>query len=298
MLEVVQSEAKQVSNSALDLRATTLLAYLDRVIAEFPPEIIHRGISRNWSDYRYVIHQLSRLVASCPVAPLDYLDLGSGAGVIPSVMALAGLRVTVVDTWSQYAKGFNSLMGNSEEFIARFEKFHMQPIQHNIMQPPLPFPSHSFDLITLFEVMEHLPQPHIVLQEIDRLLRPGGLLVITVPNVANLRNRLRLLIGRSPHADDIENWFTSGFFGHLREMTMDEVRRILSKSGFSTVTTGYSNARQWNTRLPSGRWGKTYQVNSLYQAAKLVYLLVTFIIPSLRYDMFIAARKGANLECH
>jgi 2-polyprenyl-3-methyl-5-hydroxy-6-metoxy-1,4-benzoquinol methylase len=275
----------------LHLRALTLLSYLDRVTAEFPPEIVQRGINRNWTDYRYVINQLCKLLALFPVAPLDYLDLGAGAGVIPSVLALAGLRVTVVDIWSQHIKEFDNQMGDSAEFFARFEKLHMRWVEHNILEPPLPFPARSFDMISLFEVLEHLQQPHIVLQEISRLLRPDGLLVITVPNVANLRNRIRLLMGRSPHADDIETWFAPGFHGHLRELTMDEVQRILGKSDFSILTTWYSNARQWNTRLPSGRWGRTYQVNSLFQAAKLFYLAITSLIPSFRYDMFISARK-------
>jgi 2-polyprenyl-3-methyl-5-hydroxy-6-metoxy-1,4-benzoquinol methylase len=258
---------------------------------EFPPEVIQRGINRNWSDYRLVLKQLSIMLALCPVAPLDYLDLGAGAGVIPSVLALAGLRVTVADIWREYAEEFKNHMGDFAEFIARFEKLHMQWVHHNILEPPLPFPAQSFDLISLFEVLEHLPQPHIVLQEVARLLRPDGLLVITVPNVANLRNRLRLLIGRSPHADDIETWFAPGFYGHYREMTMKEVRRVLVKSDFCILTTRYSNARQWNTRLPCGRWGRNYQVNSLFQAAKLLYLAITSLIPSLRYDMFISARK-------
>jgi 2-polyprenyl-3-methyl-5-hydroxy-6-metoxy-1,4-benzoquinol methylase len=292
MPKVDRACSRETSGNSLDLRASTLLSYLDRATAEFPPEVVQRGINRNWSDYRYVINQLCQLLASCPAAPLDYLDLGAGAGVVPSVLALAGLRVTVVDIWEQYAEEFDNLMGNSAEFIPRFEKLHVQWVQHSILEPPLPFPAQSFDLITLFEVLEHLPQPHIVLQEIARLLRPGGLLVITVPNVANLRNRLRVLIGRSPHADDIESWFAPGFYGHYREMTMDEVKRVLGKSDFSILTTRYSNARQWNTRLPFGRWGRTYQVNSLYQVAKLFYLAVTSIVPSLRYDMFISARRG------
>lgn len=45
-----------------------------------------------------------------------------------------------------------------------------------------PFPSGSFDVIVLFQVLEHLPEPVVVLEEIKRLLSPGGTLVVTTPN--------------------------------------------------------------------------------------------------------------------
>lgn len=47
----------------------------------------------------------------------------------------------------------------------------------------IPRPSESFDLITLLEVVEHLPDPAAAIQELARLLKPGGSLLITCPNL-------------------------------------------------------------------------------------------------------------------
>jgi len=47
----------------------------------------------------------------------------------------------------------------------------------------LPFPSHSFDLITANMVVEHLEAPELVLREIQRVLKPTGVLVLHTPNV-------------------------------------------------------------------------------------------------------------------
>lgn len=274
-----------------DFSEQRLLSYLEQVAADFPDEIRQRGIHRNWNDYRFLLKQMSVLMNSPGLIPMDYLDLGSGAAVIPSIMALAGLRVTAVDTWAEYAAELDNLMGTREQFAARFNRLGVQWVEHDIQQPPLPFPSRSFDMISLFAVLEHLPRPAIALQETVRLLRPGGILLITIPNVANLRNRLRLLRGRSPHADSIDDWFGPSFFGHYREMTIVELTRILRRSGFSIVSAQLTNACHWNTRLKGGRWGKDFRLTSAHQAAKLLYLLLTSLVPGLRYEIFVAARK-------
>jgi ubiquinone/menaquinone biosynthesis C-methylase UbiE len=52
------------------------------------------------------------------------------------------------------------------------------------LQGHLPFADASFDLVTMLAVLEHLEQPKAILQEIYRVLRPGGNLVLTVPSKA------------------------------------------------------------------------------------------------------------------
>jgi len=51
-------------------------------------------------------------------------------------------------------------------------------------------PENSFDVITFWHVLEHLPQPRVVLERTYRLLRPGGWLFISLPNFASLQARL------------------------------------------------------------------------------------------------------------
>jgi len=46
----------------------------------------------------------------------------------------------------------------------------------------LPFADKSFDIVTLMAVLEHLDQPEFIISEIDRVLRPGGVLLLTVPS--------------------------------------------------------------------------------------------------------------------
>ncbi|MDH5571953.1 MAG: class I SAM-dependent methyltransferase, partial [Gammaproteobacteria bacterium] len=59
------------------------------------------------------------------------------------------------------------------------------------------FEEEQFDFIRLRDVIEHLPNPYEVLQEVKRLLVPGGIALIATPNEGSLTTQLRLLFGGS-----------------------------------------------------------------------------------------------------
>jgi len=61
----------------------------------------------------------------------------------------------------------------------------------NVDREPLPYPDAAFDVVTCSEVIEHLENFRALLREAHRVLRPGGLLVLTTPNVLNAYSRLR-----------------------------------------------------------------------------------------------------------
>src|SRR2546421_629367 len=113
----------QRPGKAHNLRAQSLLSWLDQIANEFSGEVRQRGINRNWNDYRYILTRLANIFNAEGASPADYLDLGSGAGVIPLVMALAGLRTTTLDTWKEYAEELDNLMGTREQFAARYDKY-------------------------------------------------------------------------------------------------------------------------------------------------------------------------------
>lgn len=94
----------------------------------------------------------------------------------------------------------------------------------------LPFEQDAFDLVVLADVLEHLADPAAGLARATAWCRPGGAVLVSVPNVAHWHARLTLLRGRWPQRD-------SGTFdaGHLRWFTRDSLRVLLIAAGLRDV---------------------------------------------------------------
>ncbi|HOO77191.1 MAG TPA: class I SAM-dependent methyltransferase [bacterium] len=89
-----------------------------------------------------------------------------------------------------------------------------------------PFPDGSVPAALCSEVIEHVPDDTGLLREIFRVLRPGGDLVLTTPNLYTLRNILRQKIGREPKIEIPE---------HLREYGYRELSAKIRSAGFVVV---------------------------------------------------------------
>ncbi len=96
---------------------------------------------------------------------------------------------------------------------------------------PLPFADASFDLVHAGEIVEHVFDPLGLFRELVRVLRPGGLLVGTVPNVVGLGERVRVLAGRAPDALGLHPDAPAG--DHIRAFTVDRVAQLAQLAGLS-----------------------------------------------------------------
>ena len=211
------------------------------------------------------------------------LDVGAGGGVIPLVFRKMGFDVYAVDTWNEYDEKYDNGMGIQEDIIERLEDAGIHLKYCDVLKEPLPFADDSFDMILLLDVIEHLNAPKKCLQELKRVLRKDGYLVITTPNLATLKNRICVLLGRSNHVG-LECWYNNvPFFGHIREYTVDEVKQMLAWEGFTIVTSKLSNCLQ----LPVVKKIKSNPIEATIMA---LYLTPTSI-PGLRYDMIVIGRK-------
>ena len=92
---------------------------------------------------------------------------------------------------------------------------------------------HSYDIILLCEVIEHLARwPAEVMAELKNYLKPGGLLLITTPNLHRLSNIIRMCTGRRLFAHFVPEELV---MGHLREYTPEELIYLINYAGFSKV---------------------------------------------------------------
>jgi SAM-dependent methyltransferase len=163
----------------------------------------------------------------------------------------------------------------------------------------LPYASASFDMITFKQVIEHLPfSAKPSLKSFHRVLRPGGLLLLSTPNIARLSSVIRLLMRKSVHPP-LEHFFESDFpfTGHFREYTMEEVQRMLVWSGFDVVGSRYL---QQHDALFLLRHRKRFAHN-LFDRISWKEILtfwawrpLTVLMPSLSQFLFVIAKKPSS----
>jgi SAM-dependent methyltransferase len=131
------------------------------------------------------------------------LDLGCRDGALTQAYA-AGNEVVGVDA--------------DREALTEAAKLGIET-QWADLDQPLDFADASFDVAVAGELLEHLRDPHRLVAEIHRVLRPGGTFVGSVPNAYRLKGRLRFLAGKAPETDPT----------HLQMFSPAEVRVLLAR---------------------------------------------------------------------
>lgn len=152
------------------------------------------------------------------------IDLGAGAGELATLLKSQIDKITCVD----YAKGY----------VQALRKQGFTAVQADLNQP-LQFPSHQFDLVTSLEVIEHLVNHELFLEEINRLLKPKGYLLISTPNIAWWGYRLEAFLGRPPKKE--------GY--HLRFFTYNTLTELLEQSGFKIINSASHTTIPFINRL-------------------------------------------------
>jgi len=148
---------------------------------------------------------------------------------------------------------------------------------------PLPFRAGSFDALFAGELVEHLVDPRLGLEEFRRVLRPGGALILTTPN----RLRLANLVDRSerPYSPD-----------HLSELSYDEAGRLLEAAGFEVLeSTGVHLELLLNWLSPMPKLDRLQRRWNRRWAVPLMRLLLAAGALAPRYSLdlvFVARRPG------
>lgn len=191
------------------------------------------------------------------------LDIGGGAGdfLVYCRDKIDGLDVTLVDI--------------SEEAISKAKPKGINGYQVDVGDNKLPFENDYFDGIHCGDVIEHVFDTDSFVTEVLRVVKPGGVIVMTTPNLAFWFNRLTLLFGIQP----FHMHMTSKEGGHIRVFTYSRLKKLLK-------THDVNIKKQWgygiNTDLGMGKKLKPLAI---------IANLVTNFIPSLASHMTFVFEK-------
>lgn len=114
--------------------------------------------------------------------------------------------------------------------------------------PHLPFRDGVFDAVACLDVIEHVLDPRHLLREAARVLRPGGVLVLTTPNIRYYGFIVSLLRGRFPHTSGDPVGYDGG---HLHYFTFADIRELLREAGFAAI--GEFGLYRWTLLTAWGR---------------------------------------------
>jgi len=168
-----------------------------------------------------------------------FLDLGCGCG---SLMVLARRERFSQVYGVDIAK--NIIKTARKNFQKEFPKLEGVYFKLADVDKKIPFSDNFFDTVTAVAFLEHIFDPYFVVREIKRVLKPRGIFILEVHNIAWLPYRLSLLFGKLPQTTYETGW--DG--GHLHYFTFKAVEDLLKENGFLIIeetTSGvFSNIRR------------------------------------------------------
>jgi SAM-dependent methyltransferase len=181
------------------------------------------------------LHQavLARL-ADCPAGRV--LDVGAGSGELSKKLKAFGHETATCDClpasqWAHHDAGAYSQCD---------------------LNKGLPYPDASFDYVICLEVIEHMENPMALCRELKRVLRKGGRLFISTPNILSLRSRVKFLLDGSFvfFNDPPIEWDQRGGRPnvHVHPIRLHELEYYLYKAGLE-VAEAFTNLRSYSWRL-------------------------------------------------
>ena len=219
------------------------------------------------------------------------VDLGCGLSLFGLLCRVFGMEVSLVD---DFGGGGGIQTGSAAEnvpLLVWMKQSHgVKIFSQDFLKTPLPFPDKSVDVISCFHSLEHWHHsPRPLFSEINRVLRPGGALILATPNAANLRKRLFLLAGKT-NFPELTEWYHEGdpvFRGHVREPILRDLKTLL----------------RWNDFQIAGVWGRNFIGADSLSLSFLPKPVVRFLarassgllrhFPTLCSDLHIVGKKPA-----
>lgn len=174
------------------------------------------------------------------------VDIGGGIGLFSVGCAAAGMKTTLID---DFRDEVNTQFGESIFEIHR--TYGVEVISRDVIEDALELAPQSIDVVTSFDSMEHWHHsPKKLFKSLTRVLKSGGLFILSTPNCVNLRKRITVPLGYGKWSA-LGDWYErERFRGHVREPDVDDLMYIAKDIGLRKVEIvgrnwkGYSHKRR------------------------------------------------------
>jgi SAM-dependent methyltransferase len=198
------------------------------------------------------VHRIGRLHREHGVL----VDLGGGISLHNGVLAQLGMHLYVEDLLGEYWERKASEPTSIDHEVGVLAAHAVQFIRQEISTCDLTqhFADNSVDVVTSFHCLEHLHQSSKrVLESAMRVLKPGGILFIEVPNAANARKRLALLCGYTNYLPYNLFYYSADYRGHIREYAVGDLHQLAENLGITSYRILGSNTYGacWIELIPS-----------------------------------------------
>lgn len=188
-------------------------------------------VARHRHEYIRTVRDVLEFAPPGPARGVRVLEIGAFFGTNCVALSKLGYSVTAAD-----APEFIE----QPEQIERYARHGIESAGIRLEDFVLPFGDEEFDVVIMCEVLEHLNfNPLPLFKEINRILRPGGLYYVALPNPACLSQRKHMLRGKF-FSIDVQEFFTQLnpnsseiVYGHWREYHPEEIRQMLEPLGFT-----------------------------------------------------------------
>ncbi|CAK8722810.1 Methyltransferase domain-containing protein [Candidatus Electrothrix laxa] len=242
----------------------------ERVKRQFPfPEYVNNTLQNG------VVDNVSNTIIKYLPEGSKILDFGSGPCEKTAVIQFLGYECSayddLCDDWHREGDNLSKIIAFTEKIGIDFKLAG---------EEYLPFRKEYFDMVMSHDVLEHLhDSPRDVLNDLCELLKPNGLLFITVPNAVNIRKRIAVLKGQSNLPDyGTFYWYPGAWRGHVREYVKRDFELLVQYLNFEILE--LRSCHHMLNRIPS--------------KIRPIYLMLTSFFTGWRDSWLLVARKPSD----
>ncbi|MBL8018046.1 MAG: methyltransferase domain-containing protein [Leptospirales bacterium] len=222
-----------------------------------------RDILKDWGAAHAV--SLSKLKPSAAVA---VYDIGCGHGT--DIVNIRNAATAAVPSIKWKLEGIENFIDYQKECKSLGIKTYAVDLERDVF----PGNNSSVDVLVANQVLEHTKEIFWIFAEAARLVKPGGRFLVGVPNLASLHNRLLLLFGEQPTAQQ-------SLSAHVRGFTKPDFKKFAEAGGFFKLT--------------------AFRGSNFYPFPPLFAKPMARIFPTLAWGAFFnlerTEKKGDFLEC-